>query len=100
VSGLGRPIVDVDTSPRQGYWLTDSQGVVIPFGEIWGADEPLDRSLLTHPVVGMRPTGAGRDFWLATSDGGVFTAFGAPFLGSAGGLPLRAPVVGIAATHG
>lgn len=36
-------------------------------------------------------------YWLAATDGGVFS-FGAPFEGSAGGLLLRSPVVGMAPT--
>ena len=41
-------------------------------------------------------------FWAASADGGVYSSGGAPFLGSAGGLRLARPVVGIAATpdHG
>ncbi|MEW6473338.1 MAG: hypothetical protein AB1679_13785 [Actinomycetota bacterium] len=37
-------------------------------------------------------------YWLAGADGGVFTVGDAPFLGSAGGLALRRPIVGAAAT--
>jgi hypothetical protein len=37
-------------------------------------------------------------YWLVASDGGVFTYGGVPFEGSAGGTPLGAPVVGMAAT--
>jgi len=37
-------------------------------------------------------------YWLAASDGGVFTFGNAAFHGSAGGLPLHKPVVGIAPT--
>ncbi len=37
-------------------------------------------------------------YWLAASDGGVFAYGDAPFFGSAGGLRLNAPVVGLAAT--
>jgi hypothetical protein len=70
------------------------------FGESWLGVEPFDRGLITHPVVGMQPTGSGTGYWLASTDGGVFTAFGAPFLGSAAGLPLVAPVLGISTTHG
>ena len=38
-----------------------------------------------------------RGYWLVAADGGIF-AFGAPFLGSTGGMHLNAPVVGMAAT--
>jgi len=36
--------------------------------------------------------------WQGASDGGVFGQGGAPFLGSMGGTPLDAPIVGMAAT--
>ena len=45
------------------------------------------------------PSGAFPGYALAASDGGVF-AFGAPYCGSAGGLALRAPVVGMAKAPG
>ncbi len=41
------------------------------------------------------PAGAFEGYTLAASDGGAF-AFGSPFCGSAGGLALHAPVVGVA----
>ena len=40
---------------------------------------------------------AGRGYWLGSADGGVFALGDAPFLGSAGALRLRSPVVGLAA---
>jgi L,D-peptidoglycan transpeptidase YkuD (ErfK/YbiS/YcfS/YnhG family) len=40
----------------------------------------------------------GRGYWLAASDGGVFTFGDATFYGSAGALHLNAPIVGMAAT--
>jgi hypothetical protein len=45
----------------------------------------------------MAPTRTGGGYWLVASDGGVFT-FGARFFGSAGGLRLAQPIVGIAPT--
>ena len=42
------------------------------------------------------PTGKG--YWLAAADGGVFAFGDAPAMGSMGGRPLNAPVVGIAGT--
>jgi hypothetical protein len=49
------------------------------------------------PVVAMAATPTGKGYWLAASDGGVFTFGDAVFSGSAAGLPLRRPVVGFAA---
>jgi hypothetical protein len=37
-------------------------------------------------------------YWLAASDGGIFSFGGAPYYGSTGGTVLNKPVVGIAAT--
>jgi aldose sugar dehydrogenase len=51
---------------------------------------------LNAPVVAMARTASGRGYWLAASDGGVFTFGDARFFGSAGNLPLRAPVTAIA----
>jgi N-acetylmuramoyl-L-alanine amidase len=53
----------------------------------------------TAPLAGAAPDPATGGYWLAASNGGVF-AFGAPFLGSAGALPLKSPVVGMTATSG
>jgi len=51
----------------------------------------------THLIVASAgDTGTG-GYWLAASNGGIF-AFGAPFEGSAGGLTLDKPVVGMTPT--
>jgi hypothetical protein len=42
------------------------------------------------------PTGKG--YWLAASDGGIFSYGNAAFLGSTGGISLNKPIVGMAAT--
>jgi GH25 family lysozyme M1 (1,4-beta-N-acetylmuramidase) len=47
--------------------------------------------------VGMARSHDGRGYWIAASDGGVFSFGDAPFYGSMGGHGLSAPVVGIAA---
>ena len=48
------------------------------------------------PIVGVTgAVGTCQSGWLAAADGGVF-AIGRRFLGSMGGAPLNAPVVGIA----
>jgi hypothetical protein len=54
------------------------------------------RAAASGPVVAQDPTGPG--YWLAASDGGVFTFGGATFFGSMGGTPLNSPIVGITAT--
>ena len=43
-------------------------------------------------------TASGRGYWIAASDGGVFSFGDAVFHGSMGGKPLNAPIVGMAAT--
>jgi hypothetical protein len=48
----------------------------------------------------MAATPDGRGYWLVGSDGGILTYGDAGFFGSAGGLHLSAPVVGMAATQG
>jgi hypothetical protein len=53
---------------------------------------------LSAPVIGIAGTSDGHGYWLAGSDGGVFTFGDAGFHGSMGGKSLAAPVVGIART--
>jgi hypothetical protein len=47
--------------------------------------------------VGIARTANGGGYWIAASDGGVFSFGNAVFYGSMGGQPLNSPVVGIAA---
>ena len=44
----------------------------------------------------MAPTSDGKGYWLVASDGGIFNYGDAAFEGSAGGLPLNRPIVGMA----
>jgi hypothetical protein len=44
------------------------------------------------------PPGSGNGYWLAASDGGIFTFGNAGFLGSEGGHHLNRPIVGMATT--
>jgi ribosomal protein L24E len=44
------------------------------------------------------PEPTGKGYWLAASDGGIFSYGNATFLGSTGGIALNRPIVGLAAT--
>jgi len=79
-----------------GYWMVQRGGGVSPFGTATNLGMPFTNV----SVVGAANAGSG-GYWVATADGGVF-AFGATFFGSMGGIPLNAPIVGIATTpdHG
>ena len=79
-----------------GYWLVQRGGDISPFGTATNKGMPSTNV----PTSGAANAGGG-GYWVANADGGVF-AYAAPFFGSMGGIPLNAPVVGIAATpdHG
>jgi hypothetical protein len=70
------------------------------FGDASGVTLPAVLPQSIAPVVGVaayEPTGLG--YWTVAANGGVFSFGDAPFKGSAGGLRLAAPVVGMAATR-
>jgi len=48
-------------------------------------------------VVGMAATPSGNGYWLVAADGGIFSYGDAAFDGSAGGLALNKPILGMAA---
>ena len=52
----------------------------------------------TMSSTGGLPTLTGKGYWLAASDGGIFSYGNATFLGSTGNLALNRPIVGLAAT--
>ena len=60
-------------------------------------DPPPPSPTSDAPIVDVAADAATGGYWLVASDGAVFD-FDAPFLGSAGNLPLTSPVVGMAAT--
>ena len=92
---LRRPVVAiVATATGRGYWLVASDGGIFSFGDAVFAGSTGGLAL-NQPVVGGAVARGG--YLVVARDGGVF-AFGAPFLGSAGAIPLRSPVVGMAAT--
>src|SRR5690242_562052 len=49
-------------------------------------------------AVAATPTADGGGYWIAASNGGLFSFGDAKFSGSAGALHLNAPIVGMAAT--
>jgi hypothetical protein len=53
---------------------------------------------LAGSIAGIAPTSDGYGYWLAGSDGGVFSFGTAQFYGSMAGKPLNKPVVGIVAS--
>ena len=108
VVGFGESVPVASTAPRLddlvsvastptglGWWAVAGDGRTIGAGDATplGAPTPAPRA----PVVAITAAPQ-RGAWLASSDGGVFALGGAAFHGSAGALPLRSPIVGMAAT--
>jgi hypothetical protein len=52
---------------------------------------------INAPVVGMDRTADGQGYWMVGRDGGIYNYGDAGFHGSAGGLRLNRPIVGMAA---
>jgi hypothetical protein len=75
----------------------DAAGEPVAFGDAGYFGSPAGVHLAA-PVVGMAAAPTGRGYWLAASDGGVFSYGRAKFYGSAANLHLKASVVGMAAT--
>jgi hypothetical protein len=91
---LNKPVVGISPTPdNQGYWLVASDGGVFafhaPFRGSMGAKH------LNQPVNGLVAFGNG--YLMVASDGGVFDFSNKPFLGSLGGHPPAAPIIGITA---
>jgi hypothetical protein len=93
---LNKPVVGMAVTASGGYYLVGSDGGIFTFGApVLGST---GGTRLNAPVVGMGVTAGG--YYLVGSDGGIFTfpGNGNPlFWGSAGGLTLSKPIVGIAA---
>ena len=71
-------------------------GTVTGFGDAVDAGPATTNAVLG--AVGIAATTTGNGYWLAASDGGIFSFGDATYLGSMGAVTLNAPVVGIAAT--
>jgi hypothetical protein len=82
------------TTDDLGYWGVTASGDVRAVGS---ATTPGVIPIPNTPVVGVA-TDPNGGVWEVASDGGVFALAGAPFFGSLGGIPLNAPVVGMAST--
>ncbi|HZQ27746.1 MAG TPA: Calx-beta domain-containing protein [Acidimicrobiales bacterium] len=89
VSGMAR------TADGKGYWLTTVDGTVTAFGNAVKFGQVTNPDALQGDIVDIRATVTGQGYWLAGADGGVFAFGDAPFLGSAAGLDLDAPVIAI-----
>jgi len=94
----------VATPDGKGYWVLavglSGLGSVEAFGD---ASTFGDETTAPGPAghvgspVGLAAMPTGKGYWIADSDGGVFSFGTARFFGSMGGRPLNAPVVGIVA---
>ena len=95
----------VATADGRGYWVLaiglSGLGSVEGFGDAHTyGDETATAGPRGHvgsPVT-MAPTPTANGYWIADSDGGVFSFGDARFYGSMGGKSLDAPVVGMTAT--
>ncbi len=91
---LNQPIVGLSPTPdNHGYWLVASDGGVFAFGAPFRGS--LGNVALNKPVNGLVAYGNG--YLMVASDGGVFSFSNKAFVGSLGGNPPAAPIVGIAA---
>ena len=90
----------VPTSPHQGYYTYESDGLITGYGNDSYLNYLGDLSAypLNQPIVGMAQTSDGGGYWMVASDGGIFAYGDAGFYGSAGNLRLNKPIVGMAAT--
>ena len=87
------------TDPSGGFWTVNPAGAVTPHGGAPALGSPaLSNLRLAQPIVGMAATTDGNGYWLAASDGGIFSYGDATFYGSTGGLRLNKPIVGMAQT--
>jgi hypothetical protein len=91
----------VPTTPHQGYYSYEANGLVSGFGNDSYLNYLGDLSAfpLNQPVVGMAQTADGGGYWMVAADGGIFAYGDAQFYGSMGGSHLNEPIVGMAETR-
>lgn len=82
---------------RPAYRFVAADGGIFSFGGLGFDGSVPGVHVATESVVGMAPDLDTGGYWVASSNGGIFS-FGAHFYGSAAGH-LTAPIVGIAATN-
>jgi hypothetical protein len=91
---LDKPVVGISPTPdNRGYWLVASDGGVFAFHAPFRGS--MGGKALNKPVNGLVPFGNG--YLMVASDGGVFNFSNKAFLGSLGGNPPSAPIIGITA---
>jgi thermitase len=96
VFGIGMPVLDAGAALQDGPGgaiEVSAGGGAYAFGTA-GFRGSVPRP--AKPIVGVASAGGGA-YWMVGSDGGIFS-FGAPFLGSTGGIRLNRPIVGMAST--
>ncbi len=88
------------STPHQGYYSYESNGLLSPYGNdaflTYLGD--LSATPLNKPIVGMAQTADGGGYWMVASDGGIFSFGDTGFYGSTGNIVLNRPIVGMAAT--
>jgi hypothetical protein len=107
---LNQPVVGIASPDTGGYWLVSADGGVFAFGDAQYLSS-MDGHALNQPIVGIvnkfvpagggvpaSGNGAAQGYWEVARDGGVFAFGNAAFYGSLAGLPLSAPIVGMATT--
>jgi hypothetical protein len=88
--------VDLSEIGTEGYFLYGSAGEVATGGDARYQGD-VSNAALAYPIVGLAASANGSGYYLAASNGGIFS-FAAPFYGSASTVHLAKPIVGMAAT--
>ena len=94
--GSHHALFDYPGADTNAYRTVTANGGLFDFGSgarFYGSPA----GAVTAPIIGMAVDHATGGYWLASSDGNVYS-FNAPNLGSTHGMHLNQPIVGIAAT--